>query len=133
MEFTGSACVTKFVTTAGTADLSADRKSTNYNPSVDFADATAGSDTYKVKLPTLKDTTASISGVLQSGGTVVEDICAAGNFGTLTIQPEGTATGKRKYTMPCYSKGMQTQFPYADTCEFSVDFEGSGAPTVTTN
>lgn len=129
MEFTGSACVTKFVTTAGTADLSADARSTNYSPSVDFAETQAGSDTHKTRLVTLKDTTASVSGVLQSAGTAVEDICAEGNFGTLTIQPEGTAAGKRKYTLPCFSQGMQTQFPYADTCEFSVDFLGSGAPT----
>lgn len=133
MEFTGSACVTKFVTTAGTADLSADQRGANWNPSVDFAEATAGSDAYKVFLATVKDTSASVTGVLQSAGTAVEDICAAGAFGTLTIQPEGTATGKRKYTLPCFSQGMQTQFPYADTCEFSVDFKGSGAPTVGSN
>ena len=109
-EYAGNALVFKFVTTAGTADFSADQRSVNYSPSVDFADATAGSDTYKVKLPTVKDNTASISGVLQAGGTAIEDICTVGAFGTATIQPEGTAAGKRKITMPCYSKGMQLQY-----------------------
>jgi len=133
MEFSGANLVIKFVTTGGTADLSADERSVTYTPSVKFATATAGSDAFEAYLATVKDTQVSVAAVAQSGGTVVEDILAAGNFGTLTIQPEGTATGKRKYTIPAFSKGAVITFPYDDTVTIACDFQGSGTPTIGVN
>lgn len=133
-EFTGSACVVKWVTTAGgTVDLSGDMRSVSWSPSIKFANATAGSDQDEVYLATIKDKKVSYKGVMQSAGTATEDALKEGTFGTLIVQPEGTATGKRKYTVPAFSQGAQLNWPYDNTVEITCDFQGSGAATLGTN
>ena len=132
-EFSGSALVVKWVTTAGTVDLSGDYRTLNLDPSINMIEATAGSDTDKVYLPSVKDKKVSYTGVFQSAGTATEDALVEGTYGTLTIQPEGTATGKRKYTIPAYAQGGKFNWKYNDIVEINCDFQGSGAMTRGTN
>ena len=117
----------------GTIALSGDFRTVSYTPSGKLANATAGSDEFESYLATTKDTKVSYKAVMQSAGTAVEDALEANTFGTLIIQPEGTVTGKRKYTIPSFAGGGNMSWPYADTVEISCDFQGSGTPTRGTN
>jgi hypothetical protein len=125
-EYTGAGMYFQWVTSGGTVNLEADERTVNLNPSVDFADSTAGADARKTRIPTLKDTMASYAGVAQKGGTALEDLLTEGQEGTIFFGPEGTVTGKRKYTIGAFSGGPKYAFKYADVTEISIEFTGNG-------
>lgn len=133
-ELTGKDLVIKWMpSSGGTIDLSGDFRSVSYQSSGKLVSATAGADQFESYLATTKDTKVSYKGVMQTAGTALEDALYANTFGTLTIQPEGTATGKRKYTIPAFAGGGNIAWPYADIVEISCDFQGSGTPTIAVN
>lgn len=132
-EYTGSGMVFQWIHSAGTASLQADFRTVNLSPTVDFADSTAGSDARRKRIPTVKDITVSYSGLAQTGGTALEDALLEGAEGTIIFQPEGTASGKRKYTIGAFSMGAKFNVPYADVVELTVEFNGNGNYTVGTN
>jgi hypothetical protein len=39
------------------------------------------------------------------------------------VQPEGTAVGKVKLTLPCISLGIKWNIPYNNIVEYSIDFQ----------
>jgi hypothetical protein len=114
-EFTGTNLVAQWIYSGGTVTL---------------VDATAGSDTNRSYLATIKDATVSINLVAQTGGTALEAALVEGAVGTLIIGPEGTASTKRKYTIPAISQGAKLNFPYDNIVEISCDFQASGAYTI---
>ena len=111
----------------GTMALAADYRACTWSPSVAYEDVSAGADTQIGRLTGLKDATASIELVLQTSGTAIQTALQPGTAGTLTIQPEGTATNKRKITFPSYCDGAQASFPYANVAVISCGFTGAGA------
>jgi hypothetical protein len=125
----GQTMVLSWIYTAGTVSLAGDYRTCSWNPSVDYVDTSAGSDTYKGRLTALKDATASITLVAQTGGTILNAALAPGVGGTLIIAPEGTASGKRKITFPCYADGATYEHPYADIVAISCGFTGNGTHT----
>lgn len=131
-EFTGANMYFQWVTASGTVTLHGDERTVNLNPSVDFADSTAGSDPRKTRIPTLKDTMVSFQGVAQAGGTALEDLLTEGQEGTINFGPEGTATGKRKYIIGAFSGAPKYAFKYADVTELSIEFTGNGTFSRTT-
>ena len=132
-EFTGTGLLLSWITTYGTTTLGSDYRTVNWNPTVAYADISAGSDTHVGRLTTLKDATAAVTLVDSSGGTAIYTPLGAGIGGTLIIQPEGTASGKRKITFPCFSDGAVPTYTYNDTTTISVNFTGNGAFTDGTN
>lgn len=130
-EFTGANLVINwFPSSGGTINLSGDMRSVAYQPSGKLANATAGSDAFESYLGTVKDTKVSYTGVMASAGTAMEDALLPNTFGTLIIGPEGTAAGKRKYTIPAFAGGAKFDWKFSDTVEVSCDFQGSGSPTL---
>jgi hypothetical protein len=122
----GQAGTIQWITaTYGTIGLNADFRTVNWNPSTAYEDVSAGNDTQVGRLPTLKDATASISLVGQTGGTQIAAAMQPGQAGTLIIGPEGTATNKRKITLPAYCDGGKPAFPYANVMTIDVGFSGS--------
>lgn len=132
-EFSGSAVVASWVYAGGTATLNTDYRSFSITPSMDFVETTAGADARKKRLATVADVSVSFAGLAQTGGTALEDALAEGTPGTLTIQPEGTAAGKRKYTIGAFSQGAKFNLQYAGVVEITCDFLGDGNYTRTTN
>ncbi len=128
-EFTGKNLVFIFVGAAGTATLTGDHRTASITTAGGLAKSTAGSDAWDTNLPGIKSWSASWSGVMQSAGTALEDALAELTYGTVTIAPEGTAAGHRKYTGACFAMGPKPSFPYDNVCEFSVEFTGDGALT----
>ena len=125
----GPTMVLSWIWSGGTTSLAGDYRTCSWNPSVDYVDSSAGSDTYKGRLTALKDATAAVTLVAQTAGTALNAALAPGAAGTLIIAPEGTASGKRKITFPCYSDGATYEHPYADIVAISVGFTGNGAHT----
>lgn len=121
----GPTMILSWIWSGGTVVLNADYRSVTFNPSIAYEEVTAGSDTQVGRLTTLKDATASIELVMQTGGTAMGTALQPGNSGTLLIQPEGTAVGKRKISLPCYCDGAVPSFPYANVAVISCGFTGS--------
>lgn len=131
-EFTGKDLVLKWVYSGGTVSLNADYRTVSWNPTTAYADTTAGADTHVQRLATLKDATASVT-LVDSSSTAIYGGLDAGVAGTLIIQPEGTATGKRIITFPSFCDGAVPSYTYNDTTTISVNFTGNGAYTDSTN
>jgi hypothetical protein len=127
-EFTGSSLLVSWIWSGGTTSLSADYRTVSWNPTVAYADISAGSDTHVGRLTTLKDATAAVT-MVDSGGTAIYAGLNPGVGGTLLIQPEGTATNKRKITFPCFCDGAVPSYTYNDTTTISVNFTGNGSFT----
>lgn len=125
----GSTMVLNWIYSGGTISLAGDYRTVSWNPSVSFVDSSAGSDTHVARLTALKDATAAITLVAQTVGTQINAALAPGVGGTLIIQPEGTATNKRKITFPCYSDGAAYEFPYNEIVAISCGFTGNGTHT----
>lgn len=131
-KFTGKNLVLSWIYSGGTVALNADYRTVSWNPTIAYADTTAGADTHIERLTTLKDATAAVT-LVDSSSTEIYTSLEAGVAGTLIIQPEGTASGKRKITFPCYSDGAVPSYTYNDTTTISVNFTGNGAWTDGTN
>lgn len=128
----GSTMTISWIWSGGTVTPAADYRTCTFSPTVDYVDVSAGSDTHKGRLTALKDSTASctfVNPTASTNGTLYAACFATGVSGTLIIQPEGTATNKRKITMPAYCDGGVPEFPYADVSVLSVSFTGNGAFT----
>lgn len=123
----GPLMVLTWVHPGGTTTLSADHRNVQWSPSTAYAESTAGSDSQVSRLPSLKDATCSIELVNPAGGTALYAALQPQVAGTLTIQPEGTATNKRKITFPCYSDGAQYAHPYSDVATLTCAFTGAGS------
>lgn len=128
-EFTGTSLVVSWIWSGGTVSLSGDYRTVSWTPTVGYADISAGSDTHITRLPTLKDSTAAVTLVDSSPGTATYASLQPGVQGTLIIGPEGTATGKRKITMPAFCDGGNPSYTYNDTTTISVNFTGNGTFT----
>ena len=121
----GQTMVLTWTYATGTISLAGDYRTCEWNPSITYEDVTAGSDTQIGRLTTLKDATCSVTILQQTSGTAIVAAFQPGQAGTLVIQPEGTATSKRKITFPAYSDGIQTSMPYANVSVHTLGFTGS--------
>ena len=126
-EITGKNLVATWVYSGGTVDLNTDFRTLSINPNIDLAETTAGADTDKTYIATIKDATIEWSGLYQSAGTALVNALEAGTGGTLTVYPEGTASGKQKDVYPAIAMGAKINVPYADVVEISCTFQKNGA------
>ena len=124
---TGKDAYISWASSAGTINLSTDYRSVSINESVDTAETTAGADTHKTYLPTIKSATINYLGLFPSGGTALYAALAAGVQGTLTVAPEGTASGKVSKVYPAISMGASYDTPYADVVTVTCKFQSNGA------
>lgn len=124
---TGKDAYISWVWTGGTLNLATDFRTLALNESVDTAETTAGADTHKTYLATIKSASIDYSGLFPTGGTTLYAALAAGMSGTLTVAPEGTASGKVSHAYPAICLGAKFNVPYADTVEVSCTFQSNGA------
>lgn len=119
-----------YVTYGGTV-ISGDQRTLSWDYSTDNADTTAGADTDKSYIATIKDVTISMT-ILDNGtdGSAVRRALAVGGTGALVWGPEGTATGKPKYSCNVICNSLSTEYPYDGEVEFEVEFQRSGSWTL---
>lgn len=122
-EYTGTALYMTF----GATVLSSDYRNLDASEEVGLVDASAGSDTNRTYLATLKDGKATIELVAQTGGTVLWDALKPGTSDTLTWAPEGTATGKQKHAVPAIIQSRKRTYPYDDIVVMTFDLQMNGA------
>ena len=111
-------------------DISAFVNSVDFPQTVDLAETTTLGDDNKEYIVGLKDATISIAGAWDS---TADDILGAvvGQASSLSYEysPEGTASGKIKYTGEAFITSYSTSSPVGDVVGFSADLQVSGAVT----
>jgi len=128
-EFYGKDLEFIFAGTGGSINMSEYQRGASFNPSGKIDVNTTGAAGAETRQVGVKDYTASYRGLWQGGGTALEVLIAFGETGTITLGPEGTATGMRKYTLPVISQGPQVQLAYDGLTEINCNFVGNGTPT----
>ena len=131
-EYTGKDLRLDWIHAGGTITLSGDYRTLSESKEMALVDASAGADTDRTYLTTLKDGTLEFSALHQTGGSVLKAALEPGTFGTLIVGPEGTAAGKPKESIPAIVSNRTVQYPYDDVIEISATFQrnGSSAGTV---
>jgi len=122
-EFAGSAAYLGWVYSGGTITFHADMRTFDWTPTLNFIDATAGQDTFENILPSYGvggDFSAEL--LAQVDGTVLATALARQTKGTVIYGPEGTASGKLKYSIPAYSEGPQWSSPFDDVTTISTNW-----------
>jgi len=80
----------------GSTVLNTDYRTFGHPRSIDKVDASAGADTFKTYLTTLKDGTISCAIIAQAADTTTRGTLVPGTGGSLEYGLEGTAAGKQK-------------------------------------
>ena len=121
--YAGSAMSLQWINPGGTVTLETDFRSFTWTPSLNFIDATAGADTYEELLASFgTGVEIPVAMVLQADGTALLAALDRQTAGTLVYGPEGTASGKVKYTIPATSSGPQFSQPFDDVVEITANF-----------
>lgn len=111
--------------------LNTNYRSAKDDQSIDTIDKSSGADTHKSYLAGLADSTVNIEFLMD--GTVAYAGCILGVDGTLIYSPEGSASGKPKYTAVVMPTKRSRTNPYNDIVVCSVDFQKQAAWTEGTN
>lgn len=126
---TGKNAAINWIWTGGTLSLNGDYRSVSMAETTDLAETTAGNDTHKTHIATIKSASIDYTGLFPTtaAGTVIMGALAAGNEGTLVVYPEGTAAGKLSRSYPSIATGPKLNIPYSDVVEISCTFTSNGA------
>ena len=124
-ESTGSALYVEFDGT----DISGNFREFKKSGEMGLVDASAGADTDVTYLTTLRDGTASLKALFQTGGDAVRSLLVEGAEGTLIVGPLGNTSGLVKYSRNAIIKKAEDTIPYKDVIEYSIDFQFSGTAT----
>lgn len=122
-EYAGSVMYLGWVYSGGTVTFHADYRTFSWAPTLNWIDATAGSDPFEHLLPSFGvGSEFGADCLLQAGGTAVLIALARGTGGTVVYGPEGTASGKIKYSIPATASGPQFNQSYNDVSMFRANW-----------
>lgn len=110
--------------------LDADYRKLTTNEEIGMVESTAGGDTNKTYLTTIKDGKATLE-LLNQSGTVDAGV-TVGTEADLVWGPEGTDTGKPRKTVNAILKSINNENAYADVSKLKLEFQFSGAVTTDT-
>jgi len=113
----------------GSKVLDTDYRSFSDSEEMNLVDQSAGSDTARTYLTTLKDGTASATIVVQSGDTGTWGALVPGTEGTLEWGPEGTAATKPRHYVNAIVSTRERSMEYADLVVADIEWQFSGAVT----
>lgn len=104
------------------------------NNTVDTAESTTMGSEVKTYLSGQSDATLSISGKWDSTASTGPDAVLRGLIGlettsTFEIGPEGSTSGKVKYSGECFLTSYVASMPVADVVTYTADFQVTGAVT----
>lgn len=133
--FHGKGSAFKIDNAAGTLQtLTAYVDTIEMNNTIDTAESTTMGSEVKTYLSGQSDATLSIGGKWDSTATTGPDVILQGLIGleatsTFEIGPEGTTTGKIRYTGECFMTSYVVSAPVGDVVSFTADFQVTGAIT----
>jgi len=119
---TGSGLYLKF----GDTVLDTDYRAFSPSEEIGVVDQSAGSDTSRTYLTTLKDGKASVTIVIQAGDTTTWGAVDIGTEATLEWGEEGTDAGDPKHTVNAIVTSREKSMEYADLIVADVAFQYSG-------
>ena len=123
----------QWIYSGGTISLNGDYRKCDISENTDLIDQSAGADASRTFVAGIADSQVQVTTVYQAAGTALVDAIADGNAGTLLISPEGTASTKRKITIPAIVASRTLPFSFDGLVEISVTFQGNGAITIGAN
>lgn len=126
-DYTGKNLYIAWVYSGGTVVLNTDFRSLSSSKAIGLVDVTAGPDTDRTYLTTVKDGSYNYGALHQTGGTVIKSALTEGTSGTLIIGPEGTVAGKPKETVPAIVMNSNFNYPYDNAVEVTCTFQKNGA------
>ena len=115
-------------------DISAYVTSVDFPETADVAETTTMGSSNKTYIVGLKDATLSIAGNWDATVDAILGV-VVGQSATLSFQysPEGTASGKVKYTGECICTNYSVASPVGDVVSYTADFQVSAAVTRATH
>jgi hypothetical protein len=127
MEYKGGSCITQWVWSGGTLNMSGDTRSLSIESSLAVLDATEAQHSQRGYLAGQTEWTINWSGVAQNNasnpaGTLYAQALAMGQPGKLLISPFGTALGMAFYSGDGFSAGVTMTEPYADVVSVSASW-----------
>ena len=125
--YKGGSLYVSFAGDSGTVTLSTDFTQLTTTQSIALLDQSAGADTNRTYVNSLKDETVAVTFKQQSGGTTLPNALASGASGTLTWGEQGTSASSPKHELPCISQGAAMNIPFDNLVEISCTFQGNGA------
>lgn len=117
-----------YVSFAGTA-LGDSLRNVQIAQSQETADATAGADSFRNYVATVKTVEVTAEAVMKdygNGGSALRSLLAVGSEGTLIIGVEGTAAGKPKFGFLARINQADEAVPYDDVVTISLTWEMAG-------
>lgn len=124
---------------AGTlVDLSSISNEVSFSWNIDTNETTVFGNSAKTYISGLNDATISLTGLFDAtSATVIEGTINALIAGTLAsatsvFGPEGSGSGKKKYTQEVIVTSYEISAPVADVVSLTVEFQRTGATTIST-
>ncbi|BAQ84729.1 Phage minor tail protein 2 [uncultured Mediterranean phage uvMED] len=127
----GKSSVFKLDNASGSlTDISAFVNNVDFPETADVAETSVLGASNKTYIVGLKDATISLSGLFDATADAIFG-AVVGQTATLSFEysPEGTATGKIKYTGECILTNYAMSSPVGDVVAYSADLQVSGAVT----
>jgi len=127
-QYVGSSWYGTWIYSGGTVVLSGNQTKFGMERTVDTVEVTAGSDTQKAYLPTVTDNKFSYA-VYDAGtaGSALAKSLTPNTNGTLTWGPQGTATGKPKFSIAAVVTSQKIEYAFDAAVLLEVEFLGSGS------
>ena len=127
----GKSSVLKLDNSSGSlTDISALVNNVDFPETADVAETSVLGASNKTYIVGLKDATISLSGLFDATADAIFG-AVVGQTATLSFEysPEGTASGKIKYTGECILTNYAMSSPVGDVVAYSADLQVSGAVT----
>ena len=127
----GKSSVFKLDNASGSlTDISAFVNNVDFPETADVAETSVLGASNKTYIVGLKDATISLSGLFDATADAIFG-AVVGQTATLSFEysPEGTASGKIKYTGECILTNYAMSSPVGDVVAYSADLQCSGAVT----
>ena len=131
----GKSSVFKLDNASGSlTDISAFVNNVDFPETADVAETSVLGASNKTYIVGLKDATISLSGLFDATADAIFG-AVVGQTATLSFEysPEGTASGKIKYTGECILTNYAMSSPVGDVVAYSADLQVSGAVTRATH
>lgn len=128
--YSGKNLYWNFVHSGGTLVLSTDYRTLEITEAAKEIDTTAGADAYASVLAGAIDSTWSAEYLEQTAGTANYGTLTPGLAGTLTWGPEGTTSGKPKYTAAAILLSHGPSYAYGDTVTIRLSGRLTAATTI---
>lgn len=109
-------------------EISADYRSFDVEITTDTVETSAGNQTAKTYITTLRDGTATLTyAYTGTEGTTYTDVLAIGNRGTLQWGEEGSSTGKPKSAVVAHVTSLSRPMTYNELIVRTAQFQFNGA------